>query len=775
MKEYQDKVVESREKFQKDLIEKFRKLKINLEKWKKLNLKEWDDWFYLLTEFGLVEDVYIWFKKFKKEILDKNRSFKVFEEQMVYRCLINIYILFSLYGSTYKKELEYCEEKLLILFNSKKENRQIEMFPYNFLLLDKIYLKKIADLTQKYMSKLLKLPESDREKYKIWYIRYKLINYLSLYFIDKDKFLGLLDEIKFFINKLNNNTNLEEYWWTILFLKDVLSYLIFLDFWWIPDYDRIQKEIVEVLEDANLSFEKVLFVRWENFENKLYFYDLLILKLRYLEEYRDEINEREINEILFRLNQILEWVFGENKYKNVYFDKLCRIYKDCKLLKRNLDILQQKEINEVLLRLMLANDFEKLTNVLVKLFWFVRIAIYDENNNLIFSKNGINYGKSLWDEIASFWDWKEEFLSILSMEWTSLDLYGSLTLIWKIFVDSYGKKYKILIDRWSESVRWFSDIDLKLISKILEGLVNNEKSKEDENYKRWFTEIILNYIWKLNNDRDPETAEHMERVWKLAKFLLENDVVEKQVLNTMQADIVYVMKRLVENFSVNNKEFLEILEEVAKWHDIWKILIPDKILRKPWRFTDDEYEAMKYHTILWSSFLLNRLYIVVPEDILILLVLVSLTHHLVIKNYPFDVGSWEINLKEDIINRFDLNFDLINDFINSQFLEKFLELYKKDGRFRRWVLFLSFVVGFADAFDAMKSKRGYKLEFDIDKIKKFLRGDIESFINRIKKIEDKELLKVFENIKEKLNLLIDLLNDLFVNNAKNEWVKGTNN
>jgi len=92
---------------------------------------------------------------------------------------------------------------------------------------------------------------------------------------------------------------------------------------------------------------------------------------------------------------------------------------------------------------------------------------------------------------------------------------------------------------------------------------------------------------------------------------------------------------------------------------------------------------MKYHTILGASFLLNRLYIVVPEDILILLVLVSLTHHLVIKNYPFDVVCGEINLDKKIISKFDLNFDLINDFVNSKFLEKFLELYKRDERFRR--------------------------------------------------------------------------------------------
>ena len=44
------------------------------------------------------------------------------------------------------------------------------------------------------------------------------------------------------------------------------------------------------------------------------------------------------------------------------------------------------------------------------------------------------------------------------------------------------------------------------------------------------------------------------------------------------------------------KEYAELLIKAAPMHDIGKITIPDSILQKPERHTQEEVEAMKAHT-----------------------------------------------------------------------------------------------------------------------------------------------------------------------------------
>ena len=47
-----------------------------------------------------------------------------------------------------------------------------------------------------------------------------------------------------------------------------------------------------------------------------------------------------------------------------------------------------------------------------------------------------------------------------------------------------------------------------------------------------------------------------------------------------------------------NKNFTQYCTICAYLHDIGKIFIPQEILQKPGKLTDDEYETMKTHTTL---------------------------------------------------------------------------------------------------------------------------------------------------------------------------------
>jgi putative two-component system response regulator len=84
---------------------------------------------------------------------------------------------------------------------------------------------------------------------------------------------------------------------------------------------------------------------------------------------------------------------------------------------------------------------------------------------------------------------------------------------------------------------------------------------------------------KLAESRDPETGEHLERVrgycWALASRLQRTFRFGDQV----------------------DQEFIRTVYETCPLHDIGKVAIPDAILLKPGRLTEDEFEVMKTHTL----------------------------------------------------------------------------------------------------------------------------------------------------------------------------------
>lgn len=55
------------------------------------------------------------------------------------------------------------------------------------------------------------------------------------------------------------------------------------------------------------------------------------------------------------------------------------------------------------------------------------------------------------------------------------------------------------------------------------------------------------------------------------------------------------MKKKQEYKSILSKDYIRNVENAAPMHDIGKISTPDKILQKPEKLTDEEYEIMKQH------------------------------------------------------------------------------------------------------------------------------------------------------------------------------------
>lgn len=96
-------------------------------------------------------------------------------------------------------------------------------------------------------------------------------------------------------------------------------------------------------------------------------------------------------------------------------------------------------------------------------------------------------------------------------------------------------------------------------------------------------DVAIFALAKLAESRDPETGSHLERVRSysraLAERLREHDVYSDQI----------------------NYEFIKLIYLTSPLHDIGKVGIPDRILLKPGRLNDQEFEAMKLHTVVGAE------------------------------------------------------------------------------------------------------------------------------------------------------------------------------
>jgi putative two-component system response regulator len=187
-------------------------------------------------------------------------------------------------------------------------------------------------------------------------------------------------------------------------------------------------------------------------------------------------------------------------------------------------------------------------------------------------------------------------------------------------------------------------------------------------------------LGKASESRDPETGGHIKRMSHYSKLLA--------------------------NLYGLSDEECEIILYAAPLHDIGKIAIEDKILLKPGRFENDEFEIMKQHAKLGAMMLngANRFPVLKAGHV------IALEHH---EKYD---GSGYPNGKagEDI------------------------HLYAR-------------IVAIADVFDALSSKRCYKDPMPLEKVLSIMEKDagthfdpklIKIFLKNIDKfLEIKEIFK----------------------------------
>ncbi len=125
-------------------------------------------------------------------------------------------------------------------------------------------------------------------------------------------------------------------------------------------------------------------------------------------------------------------------------------------------------------------------------------------------------------------------------------------------------------------------IENKRYQLHLEELVK-ERTKELEKAYKELDEVFNSTLLTLVNAldaRDTETEGHSERV-------------------------TYYTLELAKNMGIKDEKFLKTLKIAALLHDIGKIGIPDEILRKPGKLSEEEWQIMKQHPMLGYKILKN--------------------------------------------------------------------------------------------------------------------------------------------------------------------------
>jgi len=121
--------------------------------------------------------------------------------------------------------------------------------------------------------------------------------------------------------------------------------------------------------------------------------------------------------------------------------------------------------------------------------------------------------------------------------------------------------------------------------------------------------VLLKTLGRLAEFRDEETTLHIERVTKMARILAEE----------LQRDGDYV--------PLVTDDFVEMLVQAAPMHDIGKVGIPDDILTKPGRLTDEEFQIMKTHTDIGRRVLSHALDSSCPIPLLEMCIDIAHCHH----------------------------------------------------------------------------------------------------------------------------------------------------
>ncbi len=238
---------------------------------------------------------------------------------------------------------------------------------------------------------------------------------------------------------------------------------------------------------------------------------------------------------------------------------------------------------------------------------------------------------------------------------------------------------------------FFTINHLHLAEKIvyeIKGLLN----------RVYFTKVVFSKITsgfsELVEKKDNETGEHISRMVKYST-LLANKLIEKNH----------------PDYQIQEKIVLEI-ERNAAVHDIGKVGIPDSILKKPGKLTDEEWEIMRTHP---------------------------------------NIGGDIFKSIRDGLKAFDPELYKVSEDITRYHHEKWNGEGYPEGLKGHEIPLVARIVSVADVFDAISSKRIYKDAFDVsesfDMLKEMKGKNLDPYLVDVFIENSEEVLKIYNKYK----------------------------
>lgn len=112
---------------------------------------------------------------------------------------------------------------------------------------------------------------------------------------------------------------------------------------------------------------------------------------------------------------------------------------------------------------------------------------------------------------------------------------------------------------------------------LLKNIVNEQNIKIESEKNVTLTTDMIKALVKTIDAKDPYTNGHSVRVAEYSKMIAEQEYSDTQKIQN--------------------------IHNIALLHDIGKIAIPDEIINKPGKLTDEEYSLIKAHTITGAQIL----------------------------------------------------------------------------------------------------------------------------------------------------------------------------